>query len=149
MNIQDYLIAQAGKNWAQLLRDWMPPLPSRFTVWLVNRFGDPFVVLENGIVHRLEVGGGRFVEVARSREHFAALLDIPDNANNWLMIPLADACRAAGMTLSHDQCYGFKIPPTLGGMYEVANITPTNLAVHYSYQAYICKQTDVYWVPPG
>jgi hypothetical protein len=40
------------------------------------------------------------------------------------------------------------LPPTLGGRYEVANLTPTDLAVHYSYQAYICKQEDVYWIPP-
>jgi hypothetical protein len=148
MNINDYLISQPGKDWARLLKDWTPPLPPRFTLWLVNRLGDVFVILENNAVLRLDVGTGSCDEIARNREHFAQLVDAGDNADQWLRIRLVDTCRRAGMNLGPYECYGFKIPPTLGGQYEVSNLTPTNLAVHYSYQAYICKQTDVYWLPP-
>jgi Domain of unknown function (DUF1851) len=87
--------------------------------------------------------------VAHDRQQFARLLDTGNNADAWLRISLVDACRNAGMRLGPSECYGFKIPPTLGGGYEVANLAPTSLAVHYSYQAYICKQTDVYWIPPA
>jgi hypothetical protein len=149
MNINDYLIAQAGKDWARLLSYWTPPLPPRFSLWLVNRLGDAFVVSENAAVLRLDVGSGSCAEVARNRDHFARLLDTADNADQWFRTRLVDACRRAGMTLGSYECYGFKIPPTLGGQYEVGNLVPTNLAVHYSYQAYICKQTDIYWVPPA
>jgi hypothetical protein len=148
MNINDYLISQPGKDWARLLKYWTPPLPTRFTLWLVNRLGDVFVILESNAVLRLDVGTGSCDEIARNREHFAQLVDAGDNADQWLRIRLVDACRRAGMNLGPYECYGFKIPPTLGGQYEVSNLTPTNLAVHYSYQAYICKQTDVYWLPP-
>ena len=58
MNLRDYLIDQAGKDWAQLLCDWAPPLPLSFTLWLVNRFGDAFVVTEDGAVSMLDVGAG-------------------------------------------------------------------------------------------
>jgi hypothetical protein len=149
MNINDYLISQTRTDWGRLLKDWVPPLPRNFTLWLVNCLGDVFVVRENGAVHWLEVGSGRFVEAARSSAEFARLLDTGDNANLWLRISLVDACRRAGMRLAPHECYGFKIPPALGGRYEVANLQPTHLVTHYSYQAYICKQTDVYWVPPG
>lgn len=149
MKIEDYLISQQGGNWSRLLRDWMPPLPPRFTLWLVNRLGDVFVVTPTGAVLRLDLGTGTCVEVAGSRQHFAAQLDAPGVADQWLRIGLVDACRAAGMTLGPQECYGFKVPPTLGGAYAVANLQPTSLAVHYSYQSYICKQTDVYWVPPA
>ena len=148
MNIADYLIAQAGKDWARLLGDWAPPLPARFSVWLVNRLGDAFVVDENGTILRLDVGTGTCVAVAASREQFAQQLDTGDNAEQWLKVRLVDACRGAGMHLGPFQCYGFRIPPTLGGEYKVPNLLPTNLAVHYSYQAYICKQADIYWIPP-
>jgi hypothetical protein len=149
MNIHDYLIAQAGKDWTRLLSYWIPPLPPRFTLWLVNRLGDVFVTVESNAVVKLDVGTGSCVEVARNREHFAQLLDTADHADQWLRIRLTDACRRAGMNLGPYECYGFKIPPTLGGQYEVSNLVPTNLAVHYSYQAYICKQTEIYWVPPA
>jgi hypothetical protein len=142
MNINDYLIDQAEKDWATLLRDWMPPLPPSFTLWLVNRFGDVFVVSDDdGCVHMLDVGSGTLVRVADNRDHFADLLDVNDNAMDWLMIPLVNACRDAGMSLAASQCYGFKIPPILGGEYDVSNVEPTDLAVHYSFLADIYKQT--------
>lgn len=142
MNINDYLIDQADKGWGTLLRDWMPPLPAAFTLWLVNRFGDAFVVLEeDGSVHMLDVGNGTFDRVADNRSHFAGLLDVGDNAMGWLLIRLVDACREARMYLRASQCYGFKVPPILGGEYEVANVKPTDLAVHYSFLADIYKQT--------
>jgi hypothetical protein len=142
MNINDYLIDQSDKDWSKLLRDWTPPLPASFTLWLVNRFGDTVVVLEeDDSVHMLDVGSGTFVRVADSRSHFADLLDVEDNAMNWLLIPLVDACREAGMSLGASQCYSFKVPPVLGGKYEVSNVEPTDLAVHYSFLADIYKQT--------
>ena len=98
MNINDYLIDQADKDWATHLGDWIPPLPSSFTLWLVNRFGDVFIVADDdNSVHMLDVGAGTLTRVANDRSHFADLLDTADSANNWLMIPLVDVCRAVGM----------------------------------------------------
>ena len=142
MNINDYLIDQADKDWATHLGDWIPPLPSSFTLWLVNRFGDVFIVADDdNSVHMLDVGAGTLTRVANDRSHFADLLDTADNANNWLMLPLVDECRGVGMNLGPSQCYGFKIPPVLGGKYELENVEPTDLAVHYSFLAQIYKQT--------
>jgi hypothetical protein len=141
MNINDYLIDQAGYDWASLLRDWMPPLPQSFTLWLVNRFADTFVVFEDESVHMLDVGAGTLARLADNRDDFASKLDEGDNANIWLMIPLVDACREAGMTLPAGQCYGYKIPPCLGGQYELSNVELTDIAIHYSFLADIYRQT--------
>jgi hypothetical protein len=149
MNILDYLIDPAGKDWPRLLAPWSPPLPPRFTMWLVNRLGEPFVLDESGHVIRLDVGAGIAETVASSREEFARLLETDANAQLWLRLRLIDGCRLAGMPLRPDECYGFRLPPTLGGRHEPANLAPTHLAIHYSYQAYICKQQDIYWIAPG
>jgi hypothetical protein len=148
MNINDYLISQTGISWSVLLKDWIPPLPQEFRLWLVNRLGDVFVLAASERVMHLDLGSGSCVEVARDRQHFAALLDSRPNAEQWLRISLVNECRRMGMQLGPFECYGFKIPPTLGGAYEASNLTPTKLSAHYSYQAYICKQQDVYWVAP-
>jgi hypothetical protein len=132
MDINDYLIDQAGKDWPTLLNHWMPPLPSTFTLWLVNRFGDAFVVTDDVGVHMLDVGAAAFKRVADNRDHFASLLDSDNNADNWLMIPFVDRCRAAKMELASNQCYGFKVPPLLGGPYDLSNIEPVDIAAHYS-----------------
>ena len=79
--------------------------------------------------------------MADNRDHFSELLDVDNNANVWLMIPLIDECVAAGMTLAAHQCYGFKIPPVLGGKYQIDNVEPTDLAVHYGLLADIYRQT--------
>lgn len=141
MNIHDYLIDQDGKCWAELLAGWRGLVPGEFTLWIVNRFGDAFIVFDDGSVHMLDVGIGQLRRLADNREHFAQLLDVDENANNWLMIPLVDGCVAAGMQISATQCYGYKIPPILGGEYRVENIEPTDLAIHYSLLADIFQQT--------
>jgi hypothetical protein len=140
MNVHDYLIEQEGKDWNGFVSDWDFLLPSSFTIWFVNRFGDIVMVLDDGSVHFFDVGVGTVERVADNREHFCELMDLNDNANNWLMIPLTDACVAAGLTLGTNQCFSFKNPPILGGKYTVENVAPTDLAVHYSFQADICRQ---------
>jgi hypothetical protein len=141
VNVEDYLIDQSGKDWPELLSVWAPPLPLSFTLWLVNRFGDLFVVLDDESVHMLDVGTCVLARLANDRTNFAKMIDLGNNANNWLMIPIVDRCVAAGMVLRPDQCYGYKIPPVLGGQYTVENIAPQDLSVYYSFMSDICRQT--------
>lgn len=133
MNINDYLLERGDSDWAALLADWNWILPPRFTLWLVNRFGDLFLVLpEDGSVCMLDVGAGTLRRIAGDQEEFDALLRQDNNANEWLMIPLVDDCVAAGLELPPGHCYGFRQPPALGGAYEVANAEVVDLYTHYS-----------------
>jgi hypothetical protein len=141
MDLNNYLIAQSGKNWSVLLGGWGALLPENFNLWLVNRFGDLFIVPPDKSVHWLDVGGCTIQRVAESRSEFATKLDEGDNANVWLMIPLVDACVAAGLRPGTNQCYGYKIPPVLGGAYEIGNVELTDLAAHYGLLADIHAQT--------
>ncbi len=140
IDINDYLIDQAGKDWGQLLSDWIVLFPEDFTVWMVNRFGDVFAIFDDDSVHMLDVGAGTLTRMADSQDDFCQQIGMGDNANNWLMIPLVDACVAAGMRLGPDQCYSFKTPPVLGGQYDTGNSEPMDLAVHYSFLADIHRQ---------
>jgi hypothetical protein len=75
------------------------------------------MVTTDGSVHQLLIGEGTFTKVAQSRAAFTQKRDENGNANDWLMIPLVDQLVAAGIILEHGQCYGFKVPPILGGEY--------------------------------
>lgn len=141
MDINDYTIPQAGKDWRALLSGWLSALPPSFTLWFVNRFGDLFLVFEDGSVHQLDVGLGRLKRLGDDRRTFNARLALRENANDWLMVPLVDACVAAGLTLSSSQCYGYKLAPILGGAYRVSNVQPVELAAHYSQLADLYRQT--------
>jgi hypothetical protein len=121
ISVADYLIDPSHIDWPKALASWSWLLPPRFTVWLVNRFADLFLVLPDGTVHMLDVGAGTLTRLADSRDDFRAKIDEGDNANQWLMIPLVDRMVAAGVALRPGECYGFKTPPVLGGDYTVEN----------------------------
>jgi hypothetical protein len=131
MPLTDYLIDHASFDWKSLLHQWSWLLPPRFTVWLMNRFGDLFIVLEDETVHMLDVGAGTLQKICDSRDTFAEMLDHADNANNWLMIPLIDQLVAREMTLGEGECYSYKLPPVLGGSYQIDNIFVLAIPKHY------------------
>ena len=140
MDVHDYLIDQSGNDWAELLSGWSDSLPTSFTVWLVNRFGDVFALFDDGSIHMLDVGVGAVEPVANNRDHFAELIDVADNANNWLMIPLVDRMVEAGKILEEGRCYSFIIPPIMGGEYSVANTSTLKITEHYGVYASIHQQ---------
>ena len=133
MDINDYLLERGESDWAALLADWNWILPERFTLWLVNRYGDLFLVLpDGGGVCMLDVGAGTLRRIAHNQADFDTRLRQDNNAGEWLMMPLVDDCVAAGLTLTPGHCYGFKQAPALGGAYEVANTEVVDLYTHYS-----------------
>jgi hypothetical protein len=120
-SIHDYLVDQTGIDWKDALSSWSWLVPPKFTIWLVNRIADIFIVLPDGTVHMLDVGAGSLTKVAESRDEFSERIDEGENANDWLAIPLVDKLVAAGMSLQPGQCYAFKKLPILGGDYMVEN----------------------------
>ena len=140
MNVPDYIIDHSNIDWPTVLADWLWLVPQELTVWIMNRYGDLFIALNDGTIHMLDVGGGTFEKVADSRDDFRRMIDEDDNANDWLMIPLVDQMVAAGVTLTEGNCYGYRIPPVLGGDYTVENSAVISIAEHYSFHATIHQQ---------
>ena len=140
LNVHDYLIDAADLDWSNLLSDWNWLLPSELTVWLVNRYGDIFLLQEDEAVYMLDVGAGTLKRCGESRDDFSARIDQNNNANNWLMIPLVNKCVAAGLQLGPGQCYSYIRSPVLGGEYTVENTKVCDLSEHYSVFGQICGQ---------
>ena len=147
MSIHDYLIDHRGLDWPSLFAEWAWLVPKQFTVWLMNRFGDLFLVFDDGSVHMLDVGGGSLEQVANTRDDFQAKVDEDENANVWFMIPLVDQLLAAGMTLKKGECYSYKQPPVLGGDYTVENTCVLPIAEHYG--AYGSIHNQIKDLPDG
>lgn len=147
MTLHDYIIDHRGIDWASVLRAWSWLLPTTLTVWIMNRFGDLFLVLDDGTVHMLDVGVGTLTKVAESRDDFANRLDDGDNANQWLMIPLIDRLVTSGLTLQVGECYSYKQPPVLGGDYTVENTCVLPIREHYG--AYASIHTQIKDLPDG
>jgi hypothetical protein len=125
--MEDYLIDPDSIDWSAALAGWSWLIPAEFTLWLVNRLCDLFIVTDDGSVHMLDIGAGTLKRLAANRDEFCRLIDEGNNANEWLAIPLVDRLVASGLLLEPGQCYGFKVPPVLGGRYEVENCGPLSI----------------------
>jgi Domain of unknown function (DUF1851) len=115
MELANYIIDHENVDWPTVLADWAWLLPEELTVWLMNRYGDLFLVFNDDTVHLLDVGNGTIEQLAENRDEFALKIDEDDNVSNWLMVPLVDRLMEADKRLRADQCYSFIIPPILGG----------------------------------
>jgi len=129
--IADYTVDHRGLDWPDLLASWAWLVPRQFTVWIMNRFGDLFLVFEDGSVHMLDVGRGSLERVADNRDDFANRVDEGTNANEWLMIPLVDELRKAGVVPGPTECYSYVQLPVLGGDYTRGNTRVVSIAHHY------------------
>jgi hypothetical protein len=141
LSIHDYLIEDQSLDWATLLSPWAGLLPREVTVWIVNCFGDLFLVYGDGAVHMLDVGQGKVEKVANSRDDFSNKLDEADNANQWLMIPFIDELVEAGIHLRPGTCYTYIKPPIMGGDYSVENTAVVPIEQHYGCYGDFYKQT--------
>jgi hypothetical protein len=75
LKLSDYTIDHAGIDWPDLLASWAWLLPRELTVWLMNRFGDLFLVFNDGSVQMLDVGRGSWSEwpTARRTSHAGSM----------------------------------------------------------------------------
>jgi hypothetical protein len=147
MNVHNYLIDHSGFDWAQLLAGWESLLPSEFSVWLMNRFGDLFLILSDGSISMLDIGGDSLTKLADTRDEFVRKIDEEGNADEWLMIPLVDRLVQARTLLEPGQCYSFVTPPILGGEYSVENTMVVPITEHFG--LYASYHEQLRGVPDG
>jgi hypothetical protein len=142
MVLQDYILDHQNFDWNTFLQNWTWLLPKEFSIWMVNRFGDLIIILDDGTVHLVDIGVGEMKKIADNRNDFEAKIDGEDNANDWLMIPLVDQLVASRILLNENQCYGFKQPLILGGDYAINNVAVISVGDYYGGYGSIHKQIE-------
>lgn len=140
MKLEDYVISQAGITCPDILSDYTKLSGINFTVWIVNLFGDIIMVNSDESISYFDSSSGEMNVIAKDRDSFCELIDAGNNANDWLMIPLVDKCKSAGLFIGKNQCYSFKHPPVLGGEYLPGNVHVCDIAVHYGFMSDITNQ---------
>src|ERR1700677_919723 len=140
MDLNDYLLDQDGVDWGRLLSDWSWVTPPSYTIWLANRFGDLFIVLDDGSVHMLDTGRGIIERLADDRDDFCKKIDDKERAESWLLISIVDDLVRTGKVLKAKTVYSFINPPGLGGKYDPQNFEVTDIAVHYAVFGQLLKK---------
>jgi hypothetical protein len=121
-DVTSYLLDIEEIDWSEALSTWGWLLPNELSIWMVNRFGDLFLIADDTSILHLDMGTGSISQLAKDEAQFIELVTDADHANNWFFVPLVDQLVDSGTVLDAKQCYGFKVLPLLGGSYELDNI---------------------------
>ena len=113
----------------------------------MTSFGDWFLEAEDGAIHFLDAVAGELRPIAGSQAEFEEKANLQENLDDWFIAELVVLLRERGMNLKKGECYGYKLPPAVGGKMEVENIEATDLMVHQAVLGQILEQTKK--LPPG
>jgi hypothetical protein len=144
MELEDYLLSMEDIDWTQLFSEWTWLIPpgTQIQPWMMNAFGDLFWFDEREQVNFLNISDGTNEVVAETQDEFFDLLEDEDNLTQWLLIDLVEEAQAEGLKLEHDQCYGFKVLPTLEGEFEASNVYVSDLYEYWDFCGIIGRQID-------
>ena len=148
MAVPSHLTAKSeGITAETLLSDWQWLVHRRFTPVVITALGDLFLRDETGRVHFLDLMRGEFKPVAASQDEFDRLCEDREQRRSWFVGQLVMELRKLHGELAAGQCFGCKIPLSLGGQLEAPNFERTDVQVHYSVLGQLHRQTR--HLPPG
>ena len=134
-------IRTEGLRFDALLSDWRWLVGANYTPILMTAFGDLFLRDERGHVHFLDLMTGQFKQIAESEKQFNSLCEDRGRCRTWFVGFLLVEIRKTLGELSPGECYGCKIPLSLGGELTPENFERTDLQIHYSVLGQLHHQT--------
>jgi hypothetical protein len=130
-----------------LLSEWRWLIDESCQPVIISALGDLFLRHEDGRIFWLSSGWGQLTKIADNAEELKQLMVQPNNAEEWFNPNLVGDILMAGQRLAPGQCFGYKVPPVLGGEIEPDNFEPTDLQVHFGILGQIHRQVND--LPPG
>lgn len=143
----DLTIPADGIDAAHLLDEWRWLVPKGLEPVVISALGDVFLQDEKGRIFWLDTGWGQLTEVARDFEEFETLLKDEETAVEWFIPQLVGDLMQQGHELGRGQCFGFVVPPVLGGKIALDNFEPIDVNVHVGVLGQIHRQVKD--LPPG
>ncbi|MDP9441104.1 MAG: DUF1851 domain-containing protein [Actinomycetota bacterium] len=113
---------------------------------LASLFGDVILQDASGFWF-LDTVEGSLVWAWASRDELQSTLSTEEGQDQYLLAGLAFAAHDAGITLAEHEVYSFKVPPVLGGHFDVANVEPTDFVVAINLAGQLHEQIKD--LPPG
>ncbi len=137
---QELTVDLTGQSSDELLSEWRWFLPEGMVLRMVSTLGDAFLSDSEGKIYWLDVGGAELTNIAENKEQFDALRQQPEYADKWFVPLLVGDLLSSGKMLATNQCFSYKIPLTLGGLFEPENFEPCHISVHFSTLGQIQQQ---------
>jgi hypothetical protein len=140
-------VSPDGVDFGGLLSEWRWLVGEEYVPVVITSLGDLFLRHDDGRIFWLEAGWGRLTEVAASADEFKQRMTQPENAREWFIPQLVGDLLTSGKQLAPGECFGYSVPPVLGGELEPDNFEPTDLQVHFGMLGQIHEQIKD--LPPG
>jgi len=141
MTLNDLTVNFSHLDRDGLLAEWEWLLKGEYLPVLLSASGDAFVQnIETGQVWWLDTGGAEFNMVADSAHEFTELLSEKEFVVDCFAVQMIGDLIQSGKKLRQGQIFSLETPWLLGGKYELANIEPTDIEVHFSLTGQIAEQ---------
>lgn len=148
ITIDDLTVDFKHLNASTLLADWEWLIGTKKLPILISAIGNAFIEdVEDGSIHVLDVGSGELRLIADTSSEFRDLLGDEEFVADEFVVQIIGEFLAHGPKLMAGQIYSFKHPPVLGGEFDIENLEPTDMEVHFSIHGQIHHQ--VRDLPPG
>jgi len=142
MRREDCYINVNGIDVIALLQDWRWLIgPGDFVLLQANGIGDLFLRDARGFVFFLDTIEGEFTQIATSEQDLLEKLKMRANRERWLAAWFIQLAGLGRPPLGPWQCWGWKIPPFLGGKMTSENAEPSDLIVYHSILGQLFRQT--------
>jgi len=143
ITLDDLTVDFAHLKREEILTDWKWLIGKTKLPILLAASGDAFVEDTNdGSVQVLDVGAGKLTNVADSVEEFRSVLTDKQFVVDYFALEMIVDLRNSGKALKKGQIYSLKKPLILGGEYELENIEPTDVEIHFSTLGQIYEQAS-------
>ncbi|QYJ77510.1 DUF1851 domain-containing protein [Shewanella acanthi] len=112
MNLEDITIDQDGIDWQNCLQYWAWILKRNpeFNILLVTKFGEIFVILDNGEVWFLSTSNASYEKVADTKEIFISQLEDEEFIDYYFLSKVLTMLQKTDLRLEKGECFGFHIP---------------------------------------
>lgn len=133
ITVSDEDVRGALENW-----NWLPL--AGLTVCAVSSFGEVFFQNADGVVFQIDTIEGKLSKVSDSVSDFKKLLMLEEERDKLLFAGFVYSMKRNGFFLESGECYDFKIPPILGGEFNIDNIEKTSFVVKLGIAGQIHRQ---------
>ncbi|MFK7933255.1 MAG: T6SS immunity protein Tdi1 domain-containing protein [Saprospiraceae bacterium] len=141
MNSNNHLFLSKSKyNPTDLLIPFEWLLNNQFELLEVSLLGDAFLQNEKEEIYWLATDSGELQKIANSKQEFYYSLEKSEQQEEWLMISFIQELKQAKIQRAANEVYSYKVPPVLGGEYDITNIQVTNVDVHFYLLGQIFEQ---------
>jgi hypothetical protein len=123
-----------------ILSCWRWRVPMVKSIIMVSCLGDLFLIGEDNAVYWLKTDCGDLIKAAETLDEFLEFLNDEEKVDNWFLPELINELIEAGKIIKENEVYSYKILPVIGGEYNVDNIEPTDISVHFAMSGQICEQ---------